>query len=364
MSRRDASTGAGYGATMTPLAVMIATPLPPALVDELAAVDGIELIHDPAVLPPQRWAGDIGGDPDHTRDADAAARWTALLERADVLYGIPGNSGAGLAEALRAAPRVRWVQARNAGAGEQLGAALELDPERLRDVTVTSVSGIHAGPLAEFALLGLLAFAKRLPELSRDKADRVWPELPPTMGVLAGRTVLVVGLGEIGLAVAHLAGAAGMGVLGVKRTATAVPGVDEVAAPDRLAELAARADDLVVTLPLTDATRGLVDAAALRALRPGAVVVNVGRGAVIDEAALAEALRDGHLAGACLDVFTEEPLPAQSPLWELENVIVAPHSAARTDDEDARAVALFAENLRRRVEAQPLRNVVDPTRLY
>jgi phosphoglycerate dehydrogenase-like enzyme len=349
---------------MPPLAVLIASPLPTELAAPLAGLDGIELIHDPDVLPPQRWTGDIGGDPDFTRSADGAARWTALLERADVLFGIPRNSGAGLVEALRAAPRVRWVQARNAGAGEQLGAALELDPELLRDVSVTSVSGIHAGPLAEFALLGLLAFAKRLPALARDKAARAWPEVPPTMGVLEGRTVLVVGLGEIGLAVARLAGAAGMRVLGVKRTATAVPGVDEVAAPERLAELAARADALVVTLPLTDATRGLVGAAALRALRPGAVVVNVGRGAVIDEPALAEALRDGQLAGACLDVFTEEPLPAESPLWALENVIVAPHAAARTEDEDARAVALFADNLRRRVEGQPLRNVVDPTRLY
>ena len=128
--------------------------------------------------------------------------------------------------------------------------------------------------------------------------------------------------------------------------------------------LSARADALVVTLPGTEATRGLVGAEVLAALRPGAVVVNVGRGAVIDEPALVAALRNGHLAGACLDVFAREPLPADSPLWELGNVIVCPHVAARTEDEDARAVDVFATNLRHRLAGEPLENVVDPVELY
>jgi phosphoglycerate dehydrogenase-like enzyme len=349
---------------MSQLAVMIATPVPPELAEQLAGLDGVRLLHDPSVLAPARWTGDVTGDPAFTRDAAAEERWAALLAEAEVLYGIPDNTGEGLVGTLRAAPRVRWVQARNAGAGEQLGAALALDADALRDVTVTNVSGIHAGPLAEFALLGLLAFAKRLPELTRDKAARAWPDVKPTMRVLAGRTVLVVGLGAIGLETARLARAFGMRVLGVKRTPEDVPGVDDVGPPERIAELAARSDDLVVTLPLTDATRGLVGADALRALRPGGVVANVGRGAVIDEAALVDALRDGHLAGACLDVFTEEPLPADSPLWALENVIIAPHDAARTDHEDADAVGVFADNLRRRVAGEPLRNVVDPEQRY
>jgi phosphoglycerate dehydrogenase-like enzyme len=344
---------------------MIATPLPAELAQRVAAVgERIRLLYDPSVLPPARWPGDVTGDPGFERDAAAERRWTTLLAGADVLFGIPGNSGSGLVETLRAAPRVRWVQARNAGAGEQLGAALALEPDVLREVTVTSVSGIHAGPLAEFALLGLLAFAKRLPELERDKSRRSWPDIKPTMGVLAGRTVLVVGLGAIGVAFARLARALGMRVVGVKRTPGDVPGVDEVAAPDRLADLAQGADALVVTLPLTDDTRGLVDRATLVALRPGAVVVNVGRGAVVDEAALIDALRGGRLAGACLDVFAEEPLPDDNPLWSLDNVILSPHVAARTDDEDHRAVELFADNLRRHLDGAPLRNRVDPERLY
>jgi phosphoglycerate dehydrogenase-like enzyme len=344
---------------------MIATPLSAELAERVAEVDArVRLLYDPPLLPPSRWSGDVTGDPSFARDAAGERRWAELLAGADVLFGVPGNTGSGLIEALRAAPRVRWVQARNAGAGEQLGAALALEPGLLRDVTVTSVSGIHAGPLAEFALLGVLAFAKRLPELERDKARRAWPDVKPTMGVLAGRTVLVVGLGAIGLEFARLARALGMRVLGIKRTPEELPGVDEVAPPDRLAELARRADALVVTLPLTDGTRGLVDRATLAALRPGAVVVNVGRGAVIDEPALIDALRGRRLAGACLDVFAEEPLPAASPLWTLDNVILSPHVAARTDDEDDRAVELFADNLRRHLDGAPLRNRVDPSRLY
>ena len=350
---------------MDSLAVMIATPLTGPLAERIAAVDArVELRYDPALLPPSRWPGDIEGDPGFRRDAAGERRWRELLAGADVIYGIPGNAGAGLVELLRAAPRARWVQARNAGAGEQLGAALALDAGALRDVTVTSVSGIHALALAEFALFGLLAFAKRLPELERDKAARAWPEIKPTMRALAGRTVLVLGLGAIGLELGRMAGALGMRVLGVKRTPGPVAGVDEVAAPDRLGELAARADALVVTLPGTDATRGMVDAAVLAALRPGAVVVNVGRGAVIDEPALVAALRAGRLAGACLDVFAREPLPADSPLWGLDNVILCPHVAARTEDEDARAVDVFAANLRRRLAGEPLANRVDPAELY
>lgn len=350
---------------MNRIGVMVATPVAPELAQSLPAVDErVRLLYDPATLPDQRWIGDTTGDPAWRRDGAAERRWRDLLGEADVLFGIPSNSGAGLVETLRAAPRVRWVQARNAGAGEQLGDAQRRDPGAVQDVIVTSVSGIHALPLAEFALLGLLAFPRRLPDLQRDKAARRWPDVPATTTLLAGQTVLVVGLGAIGLEVARLARCVAMRVVGVKRTPGPVEGVEAVAPPERLAELAAVADALVVTLPLTERTRGLVDAVALAALRPGAVVVNVGRGAVIDEAALVAALRDGHLAGACLDVFAHEPLPRDSPLWDLDNVILSPHAAAGTDAEDAHAVEVFADNLRRYLNGEPLRNRVDPEQGY
>lgn len=347
------------------LPVLIASPVDPALAERvLGALPGIELLHAPELLPAQRFPGDITGEAGFERDEEAERRWRALLARAEVLYGVPESSGGALVAALAEAPAVRWVQARNAGAGEQLAQALEADRERMREVVVTSVSGIHAEPLAEFTLLGLLALVKGLPALQADQAARRWPTERPPMPELRGRTVVIVGLGAIGLAVARLAAAFGMRVLGVRRHPAPAEGVEAVHGPEALVDLAARADALVVTLPLTEGTRGLVSAAVIDALPEHAVVVNVGRGAVIDELALVARLEAGGLGGAALDVFTTEPLPEDSSLWGLPNVIVSPHGAALTDAEDERALEVFADNLRRYLAGEPLRNRVDPEALY
>ena len=156
-----------------------------------------------------------------------------------------------------------------------------------------------------------------------------------------------------------------MRVLAVKRDASgSVPHVDELHPATELPTLVTQADAIVVTLPLTEATHGLLDADTLAAVKPGAVLVNVGRGAVIDEAALIERLQDGTFAGAALDVFAEEPLPGDSPLWGLDNVIVSPHNVALVEAEEARVVDLFIDNLRRRRQGEPLRNQIDPEVLY
>jgi phosphoglycerate dehydrogenase-like enzyme len=172
--------------------------------------------------------------------------------------------------------------------------------------------------------MGLLAFAKRLPRLQRDKARRKWPELEQPSGELRGQTLLIVGAGAIGAEIARLAKAFGMEVLAIKRNVREpVDGVDELHPMEALHELAGRADAIVSVLPGTDATRGVLGEALFAAVRPGAVFVSVGRGSAVDEAALVGALRDGRLAGAALDVFEREPLPANSTLWELENVIIS-----------------------------------------
>lgn len=340
---------------------MVASPLRPELAQRIAAVDPrVELLYDPAVLPAQRFPGDVSGDRGFTPDSGP---WRELLARADVLYGVPGGSGRQLAEALAHAPHVRWVQARNAGAGEQVAAALAADPHALDGVVVTAARGVHGGPLAEFALLGLLAFAKRLPALEQGRRERAWPAQRTPSRTLRGQTLLLLGLGGLGAEVARLAAAFGMRVLGVRRRPLApgetVAHVEEVHPPSALAELAPRADALVVTLPHTPESEGLVSAEVLGALREGAVVVNVGRGAVIDEPALVARLQDGHLGGAALDVFAQEPLPPESPLWALPNVILSPHAAALTEDEDERTLEVFAENLRRWLAGEPLRHEVD-----
>lgn len=342
--------------------VLIATPMRPEDAERIAAEEGVELTYLPDLLPAARWIGDTVGEGGAAIDDP---RWQHALEHAQVVFGIPGSSAEGLVDLVRRAPRLSWVQARNAGAGEQLGAALVLAREDLDGITVTTSSGVHGGPLAEFALLGLLAFAKHLPTLLADQRARHWPTGQERVGELRGRTLLLVGLGAIGTETARLASAFGMHVIAVKRELSgAVPHVDELHPASELRALVGRADAIVVTLPATDATRGLLDADTLAAIKPGAVLVNVGRGAVIDEPALAQRLQDGTLAGAALDVFTEEPLPRDSPLWGLDNVIVSPHNAALVEAEEARIVELFIDNLRRRGAGEPLRNALDPEVLY
>lgn len=275
-----------------------------------------------------------------------------MLGGAEVLFGLPGDSAEGLSEVVRSNPGLRWVQATAGGAGEQVAAA-GLTQEELARVLITSASGVHAGPLAEFALFGLLAFAKDLPRLLADAKARRWEHRP--VAELAGRTLLVVGLGTIGREVARLAKAFGMHVIAVNRTGSAdVADVDEVRPPRFLGDLLPVAHAVVATLPLTEETRGMIGADAIGRMRRGAIVVNVGRGGVIDEKALISALQDGSLGGAALDVFATEPLPPDSPLWRLPNVLISPHTTGLSVHENERIVALFTENLRRYLRGDDL----------
>ncbi|HEX6702757.1 MAG TPA: hypothetical protein VF101_18670, partial [Gaiellaceae bacterium] len=181
---------------MSNVVVAIATPLQHELVAWIAQVDDrVEVLYEPDLLPPPRYPSDHRGQLGFRREEEAQARWDELLASAEVLFGLPGDSPEGLREIVRRSERLRWVHATAAGAGEQLAAA-ELTPAELDRVAVTSSAGVHAVPLAEFALLGMLAFAKGLPRLLRDKAERHWDHY--VVDELRGRTVLVLGLGGIG----------------------------------------------------------------------------------------------------------------------------------------------------------------------
>jgi phosphoglycerate dehydrogenase-like enzyme len=350
---------------VAPTQVVIASPLEAQLVARIQAAEPqAEVLFEPDLLPPARYPGDHRGDPAFRRDAEAEARWRALLDRAEVLFGIPGDTAEGLAAAVTGLPRLRWVHATSAGAGEQVHKA-GLPAEALKRVAVTTSSGVHAVPLAEFAVLGLLAMAKELPRFVEDQRARAWPEVRRPLRELSGQTLFLVGLGEIGREVARLGKALGMGTVGFRRTQGPPPaGVDEVHGPERLPELAGRADAVVVSLPLTDQTAGLIDRATIDRLPPSCIFVNVGRGGVVDEPALIDALRERRIAGAVLDVFATEPLPEDSPLWALPNVLVTPHAAALSARENERIVELFTDNLRRYLEGRPLRNVVEPGVYY
>lgn len=350
---------------MTRTQVLIASPLEAELAARIQAADPrAEVLFEPDLLPPARYPGDHLGDPSFARDAEGEARWRSLLDRAEVLFGVPGDSTEGLAEAVNGLPGLRWIHATSAGAGEQVRKA-GLSPEALKRVVFTTSSGVHAVPLAEFAILGLLAMAKELPRLVEDQRARTWPETRRPLRELSGQTLFLVGLGEIGREVARLGKAFGMRTVGFRRTEGPPPEwVDEVHGPQRLAELAGQADTMVVSLPMTEQTAGLVDRAIIGRLPANCIFVNIGRGGVVDEPALTDALRDRRIAGAVLDVFATEPLPADSPLWTLPNVLVTPHAVAVSPRENERIAELFSDNLRRYLDGRPLRNVVEPGVFY
>jgi phosphoglycerate dehydrogenase-like enzyme len=330
--------------------VVIATPLEPELVDRLRAVDEhLDVVFEPELLPPPRWASDHVGDPSFERTPEQERRFSELIASAEIVYGFPREDPAQIPWLVRTATKLRFVQATFAGAGQQLAAA-GLAREDVERIAWASSAGVHATPLGEWALFGILALTKGLPRLEADKRERHWAHYP--VDEVRGTTVLVVGLGEIGREVARLAEAFGMRVLSTRRN------------EGELDELLPRADSVVITLPLTTETRGLIDRRRIGLLKPGAILVNIGRGPVLDEDALIDALRSGRLRGAALDVFATEPLPPDSPLWELDNVILSPHTAAQSIRENERIVELFADNLRRYLAGEELRSRIRTDLFY
>ncbi len=250
---------------------------------------------------------------------------------------------------------LRWIHSLAAGVDHLLFPALVES-----DVVLTNGRGAYSRALAEFAIAGALHFAKDVPRLQRQQRAAAWT--PYDMEELAGKTLGIVGYGEIGRATAALAKAFGMRVLALRRRperSTGDSNVDEVLSAERLRELLGRSDYVVVAAPLTPQTRGLVGKAELAALKPTAVLINVGRGPIVDEAALVEALEAGRIRGAALDVFEVEPLPAASPLYRLDNVLVSPHTADHVAGWLEKAVRVFVENVERRRRGEPLANVVD-----
>ncbi|MFC5746514.1 D-2-hydroxyacid dehydrogenase [Actinomadura rugatobispora] len=246
-----------------------------------------------------------------------------------------------------------WVHIASAGVDRLLFPAL-VDSETI----VTNSRGVFDRPIAEYVLGLVLCFAKDLHTTLRLQAEGVWRhrETEP----IAGARAVVVGTGPIGRAIARTLTAAGLRVSGIGRTArSGDPDLGEVLPDDRLHEALAEADYAVLAAPLTDRTRGMIDRAALRAMRPTARLINIGRGPLVVEDDLVGALRTGEIAGAALDVFVDEPLPSPSPLWELPNVIVSPHMSGDIVGWRDELVRLFADNLDRRVHGRPLRNVVD-----
>jgi phosphoglycerate dehydrogenase-like enzyme len=277
------------------------------------------------------------------------------------------------------APRLRWLQTHSAG----LDTMIKQPIMKVEDVEVTSGSGIHAVQMAEYTFMMMLAFAYKLPTALQLQAKAEWPKEPHKIFApyqLRGQTIGIAGYGSIGREVARLASAFGMTVLATKKNLKDTtdhdgyiePGTGDpegiipsrLYPPEALASMVTLCDWLVVTAPLVEGAPPVVDETVLAAMKKNAVLINVARGAVIDEAALITALSSKKIAGAALDVFKEEPLPTTSPLWNLDNVILTPHIAGNTVKMHEKAAALFAENLQRYLENKPLLNRLNRKRGY
>ncbi|MCS6801000.1 MAG: D-2-hydroxyacid dehydrogenase [Chloroflexota bacterium] len=257
------------------------------------------------------------------------------------------------------APDLKWIQIPWAGL-DQVAAAGVFE----RGIVVTNAKGLNARYVAEWALAAILAFAKNLPRYIRQQPAKCWDRHPALS--LEEITVGIVGLGTIGSELARRAQALGMRVIAIRRSGPAAPppGVAWLGGPADLDRLLAEADVVVLTAPHTAETRGLIGARQLQTMKRSAYLVNVARGALVDEEALAAALREGVIAGAALDVFQTEPLPPSSPLWDLDNVILTPHVSGSYEGHFHRVLRLFIANLERYIAGQPLLNVCDPEKGY
>lgn len=292
---------------------------------------------------------------DHQRDPAAKKELDARLAEAEVVFAfrLPDNL-------LARAPKLKWIQVMSAGMDRFL------DKELLRSpVMLTNVSGIHATPIGEFVLSLMLMFVKHAPLSFEMKQRKHWERFTPE--VLRGKTVGVVGLGSIGREVARLAKAFGMRVIATRRSAKRAARaryVDLLLPREQLPRLLADSDFVVIALPLTSETGKFIGEAELRAMKPTACIINIGRGRLIDEEALVRALSEKWIAGAGLDVFATEPLPADSKLWELPNVIFSPHIAGGMEDYLTQATGVFCENLRRYLNGKRLLTLVGKKRGY
>ncbi|MFC2017628.1 D-2-hydroxyacid dehydrogenase [Chloroflexota bacterium] len=289
------------------------------------------------------------------RDFTSEEQFDALLAEAEVIYGLalPRN-------VIARAPQLKWVQVMSAGVDGFLDNEILQSP-----VIVTNMSGVNATPIGEFVLGLMLMFVKRAPSCFQLKQEKRWKRFNPA--VLHSKTVGIVGLGSIGQEVARLAKSFGMRVVAIRRSVKGLAKakyVDIMFHKEQLLQLLTESDFVVLSLPLTPETDRLIGEKELRAMKSTVYLINVSRGGIVDEEALIHALDEHWIAGAGLDVFANEPLPADSRLWKLPNVILSPHVAGLMEDYNIRANEVFCENLRRYLDGKKLLNVISKKKRY
>jgi phosphoglycerate dehydrogenase-like enzyme len=345
---------------MSRLRIFITSPLAPANVERIRQVapDQLDVIYETDLLPPIRYVADHVGQP-FTRTPEQERRWIDALSSADIFWDLPRKPGD-----LAVAKRLKWIQTTSTGVGQSVR-ALGLDES---DVVVTTARGVHAGPLAEFVFMALLTHWRGLAHLQDEQQQRRWTRYCGEE--VAARRIVIVGAGDLARGIAQRARAFELHVTAIGRTAGKARShdglFDEIKSRDGLHAALAEADATIVTVPHTAETERMIDGAAFAAMKKNSIFINIARGQVVDEAALIEALRSGHLGFAALDVATVEPLPQESPLWSLPNVLISPHSASTVASENTKITEIFCWNLRCWLDGRfdEMRNVFDKRVLY
>lgn len=328
------------------------------LVNVLVTADiGAECLRQIASISPEIkvWYASDLARADEGGDFSSKEQFDELLAKAEVLYAwrLPQN-------VIARAPNLKWIQVMFAGVDSFLHGDI-----RQSSVIITNVRGMNAVPVAESVLELMLMFVKRAPLCFRLKQEKQWKSFVPA--VLYSRTVGIVGLGSIGREVARLAKVFGMRVVATRKSAKKVGRaryVDVLLPSGQLRQLLLESDFVVLALPLTSETSSLIGEQELRTMKSTAYLINIARGGIVDERALIHALDEGWIAGAGLDVFATEPLPTESRLWELPNLIFSPHVTGDMEDYNTRATGLFCENLRRYLKGEKLLNVIDKKKGY
>jgi phosphoglycerate dehydrogenase-like enzyme len=341
---------------------MITSPLEPEHVERIRQElpENVELIYAPEMYPPTRYIADHDGIDGWSRTPEQDQRFSELIATADILFDFRFSG----VHPHTYAPDLKWVQTTSAGVGQAV-ARMGVKPGEL---IITTASGVHSRPLTEFVFMVLLMWVKCAPALLADQQARRWERF--CSDELSGKALAIVGPGRIGREVARMSRCFDMRPVALARDTrperASELGVERLYTRAEMPEMLAAADAVVLCAPHTPETEGIMGAAEFDALKPGVVFINIGRGTLVDEDALLRKLTDGTIAFAGLDVFRTEPLPADSPFWDLPNVIINPHSASTSDRENGRITDIFIHNLHCFVEGRTdeMRNVLDIERMY
>jgi phosphoglycerate dehydrogenase-like enzyme len=338
--------------------VMITFYLEQELVNKIKNLDTrIEVLYEPALMGRPRYQSHhIGfqGTPKQEKI------WLELMSQADVIFGY--ISRAYLQDLPKLAPRLKWNQSPSTGIGQMVNRSGLIES----DIIFTTAGGVHVTPLSEFVMMAMLMFVKDAFRMTEGKERHHWERYCGTE--LRGKTLAVISLGRTGKEIARLAKAFGMLVIGTKRHIEKVDPdslyVEKLYPWTNLHPLLSQADFVVLCIPHTSETEGMIGETEFAVMKQGSVLINIARGSIIDESALIQALKSDHLAGAAIDVAAKEPLPHESPLWDMPNVVISPHSASTADNENKKLTDLFCDNLLRYLNGRQLRNVLNKKMLY